>query len=112
MSAPRLNRALQLEELVRHPDGKGGFGNSWQGLGTLWAEVLPVSGRDVAADQVLASKAGLKITVRAAAPGAASRPRADQRFREGLRVYHILAVTERDAEGLYLLCYAEEEVAA
>lgn len=112
MSVPRLNRALVLEELVRMSDGAGGYQDNWQALGSLWAEVLPTTGRDVPADQILASATTYRITVRAAAEGAPSRPRADQRFREGARVFHILAVAERDAEGLYLTCYAREEVAA
>ena len=61
------------------------------------------------ADQRLASAMGYRITVRAAPVGAPSRPRPDQRFREGARVFRILAVAERDAVGRYLTCFAEEE---
>ncbi|MCE8471036.1 head-tail adaptor protein, partial [Rhodovulum sulfidophilum] len=50
--------------------------------------------------------------VRGAPPGAPSRPAAGQRFREGTRYFHIRAVTEHDARGLYLACYAEEEIGA
>ncbi len=111
MRPPRLNRPLVLEEAVRHADGLGGYGGGWAALGTLWAEVLALGGRDVAADQLLVSTTRYRITVRAAAPGAPSRPRPDQRFREGGRLFRILAVAERDAAGRYLTCYAEEEVA-
>ena len=112
MNAPRLNRALHLEALARVPDGAGGYGDGWAALGTLWAEVKPGSGRAVAADPVTASVAAYRITVRAAPVGAPSRPRPDQRFREGVRVFRILAVAEADAEGRFLTCFAEEEVAA
>ena len=30
------------------------------------------------------------------------------RFREGARIYPIIAVAEADPEGRYLVCYAEE----
>ena len=38
----------------------------------------------------------------------AQRPIAGQRFREGARIYPIIAVAEADPEGRYLVCYAEE----
>ena len=41
---------------------------------------------------------------------ATTRPRPDQRFRDGARVFRIVAVTERDRDGRYLLCFAREEV--
>jgi head-tail adaptor len=50
-----------------------------------------------------------RITVRGAPVGAEQRPRPDQRFRDGSRLFRILAVTERDAAGRYLLCFAREE---
>lgn len=111
MSVPRLNRALLLEALARVPDGAGGYGDTWAAVGTLWAEVKPGAGR-VVADPVAASVASYRITVRAVPVGAPSRPRPDQRFREGGRVFRILAVAEADAEGRFLTCFAEEEVAA
>jgi head-tail adaptor len=46
--------------------------------------------------------------VRGAPVGAPSRPVAGQRFREGARIYPILAVAEADPEGRYLVCHAEE----
>jgi head-tail adaptor len=112
MSVPQLNRALVLEALARVPDGAGGYADSWVAVGTLWAELRPGGGRAVAVDPVAASGAAYRITVRAAPVGAPSRPRADQRFREGVRLFRILAVAEADAEGRFLTCFAQEEVAA
>jgi hypothetical protein len=40
------------------------------------------------------------------------RPRPEQRFREGSRVYLIRAVAELAHEGRYLVCFADEEAAA
>ena len=54
----------------------------------------------------------LRITVRAAAVGDARRPKPGQRFREGGRLFRILAVSERDTGGRYLACMAREEVPA
>ena len=65
-----------------------------------------------AAGSLTVSTVPYRITVRAAPQGAPSRPRPDQRFRDGERIFRIVAVTERDPQGAYLECFAREEVAA
>lgn len=110
MSAPRLNRALALEHAVRTPDGAGGYGLSWETLGTLWAEVKALTGREAGGAAGPLAVARLAITVRAAPVGSDARPVAGQRFRDGTRVFAIRVVSEADPSGLYLLCQAEEEV--
>lgn len=110
MSRPHLNRALTLEEAVDLPDGAGGFTRSWQALGVLWAELRPGSGRERAGDGAALSLSAYRITLRAAPVGHPTRPRPDQRFRDGTRLFRILAVAEADTRGRYLLCTAQEEV--
>ncbi len=112
MSSPRLNRNLVLEEAVRAPDGAGGYALVWTALGSLWAEVVAGSGRERAGELVTLALVPYRITVRAAPPGAAQRPRPEQRFRDGERVFRILAVAEKDTGGHYLTCFAHEEVVA
>ena len=106
----QLNRPLVLEAQVRTSDGAGGFAEAWATIGSLWAEVAPGSGRDVAGVEVTFASVPLRITVRGAKVGSAARPLAGQRFRDGSRLFPILAVRERDADGLYLVCFAHEEV--
>ena len=106
-----LTRRLVLERAVRAPDGAGGFGESWEEIGTLWAEVAPRTGRVRSGEAVSLSATGLRITVRAAPQGAPSRPQPGQRFREGARLFRIEAVAERDARARFLTCFATEEVA-
>lgn len=108
----RLNRRLVLEEVERVPDGAGGFAEVWAARGTLWGHVTAGSGRDAAGEFATLSTVPYRITVRAAPPGAPSRPKPDQRFREGARMFRILAVTEVEGAGTYLVCFAREEVAA
>lgn len=110
MSAINLNRKLVLEAQTRSNDGAGGFTETWATMGTLWAEVAPGSGRDVAGVEVTLAAVPLRITVRGAAVGSAQRPVAGQRFRDGTRLFPILAVSERDPDGHYLTCFAREEV--
>jgi head-tail adaptor len=108
----RLNRRLVLEEVERVPDGAGGFAEIWVVRGVLWGHVKAGAGREAAADFVTLSTVPYRITVRAAPPGAPSRPKPDQRLREGARMFRILAVTEDEGAGTYLVCFAREEVAA
>ncbi len=112
MTAPHLTRSLVLEAPVRAPDGAGGYAESWAALGALWAEVVPGSGRDVAGQEVTLASVAYRVTVRGAVQGAASRPKPGQRFRDGARLFAILAVSERDPAGQYLLCFTREEVPA
>ena len=110
MSGPRLSRKLVLEEAQRVPDGAGGFALTWVAKGTLWAAVDAGAGRERAGESVTLSTASYRITVRGAPQGAPSRPRPEQRFRDGTRLFVIAAVTEADGDGRYLTCHATEEV--
>lgn len=112
MTRPVLNRKLVLEEPVRLADGAGGFTTSWQALGQVWAQVKPGTGRERAAGFATVSSIAFRITVRAAPDGAPSRPKPDQRFRDGSRIFRILAVTEADVGAHFLTCFAQEEVSA
>ena len=95
--------------LRTRPDGSGGHEEQWQALGTLWAEVTAGTGRDAPVEEFTRATVTYRITVRGAPVGAEQRPLPDQRFRDGSRLFRILAVAERDAAGRYLLCFAREE---
>lgn len=112
METPDLNRRLVLEEAQTVPDGAGGFLKTWVALGMLWASVRPGTGRERGADSATVTNVPYKITVRAAPYGSPSRPKADQRFREGARIFRITAVSDNDDHGRYLTCVVEEEEAA
>jgi len=109
MKPVHLSRKLVLEGAIEAADGLGGITVTWATLGTLWAEVLPGTGRDRAGEEVVLSTVPYRITVRGAPQGAASRPTSGQRFRDGTRLFTILAVTERDEGGRYLVCFVREE---
>lgn len=109
MKAVNLNRLLVLEQLVRTADGAGGFAKTWSPVGSLWAEILPGAGRDAGGEEVTLASVPYRITVRGATQGSPRRPLPEQRLREGSRVFNILAVTERDPQGHYLVCFAREE---
>jgi len=109
---PQLNRRLTLEARVRAADGAGGYAGGWAPSGVHWAEVRAGHGRLASGEGYARAETGLRITLRAVAQGAPSRPEAGQRFRDGTRVYKIRSVTEADPGGRYLVCFAEEELAS
>ncbi|WP_204114648.1 head-tail adaptor protein [Shimia biformata] len=106
---PQLNRRLVLEESQQSPDGAGGFAESWTALGEVWAEVQPRTGRQQDGGAVPVGSVSYRITLRGAPFGSPSRPRPDQRFREGARVFRILAVADGDPADRYVTCFANEE---
>ncbi|MBF9036030.1 head-tail adaptor protein [Rhodobacterales bacterium HKCCE2091] len=108
MTGVKLDRLLTLEDPGRAADGAGGFVETWTALGTLWAQVVPRSGREAADGSVVR----YRIVVRDSPPGSPARPLPQQRFSEGGRVFHIEAVTEAPGLDRHLLCYAYEETAA
>lgn len=110
--APRLNRQLVLETPTQVGDGAGGFTRGWTALGTLWANVTARTGREAAGVAASLSRVAYKIIVRAAPTGSEARPKANQRFRDGPRVFVILAVAEHDTDARYLMCTAQEETVA
>ncbi|MGM0583581.1 MAG: head-tail adaptor protein [Pseudomonadota bacterium] len=109
--APVLDRRLVLEEARGSADGAGGEVREWVSLGVLWASVDARSGREVDRGPREGSRVSHRILVRAAPAGSAARPRADQRLREGARVFRIRAVAEADPRGRFLTCWAYEEAA-
>ena len=112
MMAYRLNRQLVLESPERIADGAGGYVHNWIALGTVWAKMIGGTGREAAGVAAPLSRVVYKIIVRGAPAGSGARPKADQRFREGDRLYRILSVAEDDADGRFLMCRALEEIVA
>lgn len=112
MSAPRLTRRLRLEELRLTPDGAGGLSRAWEELGSLWAELRPGTARLELQDGLARAEVSLRIITRFAAPHSPQRPLPGQRFREGGRVWAILAVSEGLPDARYLTAHVQEEIPA
>lgn len=98
-----LDRRLILEAPVEIADGAGGVTRDYQAITTLWAEVTPLAARsDVDADGRGATVTH-RIVLRAR-PDITTR----HRFREGERVYRIVAFRARDGRGRFLDISAEQ----
>jgi len=112
MKTPILSRRLTLEDPQRVDDASGGHVETWQALGDIWAEIQSLTGRSKVQHGVDLSLQRYRVTVRATPVGSASRPRPDQRFRDGSRLFLIHAVAEADGAGRYLTCFVQEETSA
>ncbi len=108
----QLSRKLTLEDRVGGGDGAGGNVGGWTALGVHWAHVEAQTGRYERGDGYPRARVPYRITIRAVAPDAPSRPKAGQRFREGDRLFRIRSVADDGARLRYLVCLADEEVAA
>lgn len=108
MRGVRLTRPLILEVALRAGDGAGGYAEVWQARGTVWAEMRPGAGREGAAMGAAVAVQPLRVILRGLPVGHDLRPVAGMRFRDGARIFRVLAVTEADAGGRYLTCACEE----
>lgn len=108
MSAPRMLHPLMLESPERVADGMGGYRMVWHSLGIVHARMRAGVGSERAGEVGAESVVRWRITLRAAREGDPRRPRPEQRFRMGSRVFRIDAVAEADAAGLWLDCLARE----
>lgn len=103
-----LRRRLTLERLAATQDGAGGRNEAWEPIAALYAQLVPVGGRETLSGGRSASRMTHKAYVRHQSFGAPSRPKADQRFREDNRIFAIRAVSEADEHRGYLVCWLEE----
>ncbi len=97
MAGVNMNRRVTLETVVRSPDGAGGFSESWQSLGALWAGVEAVGSVTPRA----------RITLRALPATSLARPEPGQRLREGSRLYYLRHVVENARNSRLLICLAD-----
>jgi SPP1 family predicted phage head-tail adaptor len=104
-----FSRRLTLEAAETVDDAGGGATRSWRALGRCWAELRAVSGRERMRDGGAVSRATLRCRIPWTPPGGANRPTAGMRFREGERVFEIVAIGDDDPWRRHLLCWLAEE---
>lgn len=65
MQAGRLRHRLQLQQLVATQDADAGtVAESWADVATLWAEIVPLSGRELIAAASVQASVNTRITIR------------------------------------------------
>lgn len=107
MSRP-FTRRLSLEERAAAPDGAGGLEEVWVEIGAFWAALEAKGVREGVEGGGPSATVSHRAEMRWAAPGAAARPRADQRLREGDRIFAIRGVAEADDRRERLVLWLEE----
>ena len=107
MPAARLKQRVTIEQQSLAPDGLGGAARGWATLATVWAEVMPVSGREALFAFRLESPVTHRVTIRYR-----TDVKADMRLNYESRILTIRAVINRGEENRYLEILAEEGVAS
>lgn len=102
-NAGLFNRRLTLEAPMEIPDGAGGVARSHESVATLWASVVPVSARE----EVEAAQRGVTLTHRIVLRYSADIT-SRHRFRDGARIFRIVALHDRDGRKRFLDVQAEE----
>lgn len=100
-----LNHRLVLEQPVETADGAGGVTRSYQAVTTLWAALTPASARGAVEAARLGANVTHHIVIRSG-PELTTR----HRFREGTRIFRIVALREQDERGRFVEISAEERV--
>lgn len=106
-----MRRLLALETCDAVGDGGGGVVGAWRVLGWHWAQLRAVSAGEQRIGAAVRAEVSHRLTVRWRPHGAISRPTPRQRFREGARVFDIVAVSEADDDNRALLCWVREGAA-
>ncbi|HUU24382.1 MAG TPA: phage head closure protein [Methyloceanibacter sp.] len=103
MTAGDLRHRLVLEEAERVSDGAGGFTEDWVTVATVWAAIQPGGGGESVDSGRLAGRVTHGVTLRYRTGVTPA-----MRFRQGTRVFHILAVIDEDERKRRLRCLCEE----
>jgi head-tail adaptor len=103
---------VTLEAPTETPDGGGGRLKGWRRIGSMWADLRPVSAREREVGGSRLASVSHHMTLRAAPRGAEDRPKPGQRFTDGSRSLLIRAVAEADLRGQRLTCWVDEETPA
>ena len=99
----RLRSELALEQSQQTADGLGGFSETWVEIATLFAQIEPITARDVfGADQTLETVTH-RVTVRWR-----TDLKSGMRFTKPGRSFDILTVHDPDDTGRYLICRVKE----
>lgn len=63
-TSSRLRQRLTLQQEVRTLDDGGGYVRSWQNIADLWAEIVPVTGRETLSYGQIIGEVTHRITLR------------------------------------------------
>lgn len=103
-----LRRRVQLQSNVPAATGYGQRQPNWQTVGTYWAQVRPLSGRELENARQIKAEVTHRITLRYQGPAAPLNP--TQRFLLEGRVFNIVSVVNVDERNRQYDCLCTEQV--
>lgn len=103
MTAGRLRHRIVIQQPAVTRDAAGAVGTSWTDLAEVWAECLPLAGRELLAVQAKGSKATWRILIRWRADVSTS-----QRALHDGRLLSFTSVLDLQGEKRWLWIDAEE----
>lgn len=98
-----LRHRLTLEQLERVADEGGGFSESWVTVATLSADLRPIGGDERLEADRLVGRITHEVVLRYRAGVVPA-----MRFRQGARLFHILAVIDVEERRRWVKCLCEE----
>jgi SPP1 family predicted phage head-tail adaptor len=102
MNIGSLRERLTLEQPVRTPDGGGGASVAWEAVAELWAHVRPLAGEERLDHDQVSARLTHAVWIRHRAGVSPA-----MRFRQGSRIYEIVAVLQ-PGRRTHLKCLCEE----
>jgi len=103
-----MNRRIALQRPSTAQDTYGGPVRTWTDLGTFWAEIQPLSGRELESAQRMASEVSHQIVVRYQAIFADTRQVAGYRAVYRSRIFNIHAALNEDESNVLITLLASE----
>ena len=98
-----LRHRLDLERVVRTPDGGGGVSESWVVEASVWGAIRPLSGSEAVEADRIAGTHRFEIAIRYRAGVEPA-----MRFRKESRVFHVLSVENVDERNVRIRALCEE----
>jgi SPP1 family predicted phage head-tail adaptor len=108
MEAGRLNHRIVLQSRSSTIDSVGGQATTWTPVATVWAQIQPLSGRELIAAQASQSEISHRITLRYQAAFADPQTVAAMRVVYGSRIFNIAAALNQSENNHTLVLMASE----
>ncbi|MFA4994219.1 MAG: phage head closure protein [Bdellovibrionales bacterium] len=105
MAIGTLRKKVSIQTESKTPDNAGGYTLAWTTLATVWANITPISGKEVFAAGHLEGRATHKVTIRWRGDIALTP---DMRLSYNSRAFNIRAVLNKGEENKHFLLYVEE----
>lgn len=103
----RLQQRVTLQREIQTEDGTGGYIRSWQDVADLWAEIIPITGKEKWIAMQIQSSVTHRMLIRYRADIDAS-----QRLVLNQRIFHIRSIANAGANNDILELLVEEGIAS